>query len=72
MRIADLHYYGPPQSRFPSREAWRNCEQSWETPLGPHPVPRLRIDDGEEYPVHVRQASPDELAAVRAQEVSGR
>ncbi len=68
MRIADLHYYGPPQTRFPSREAWRDCEQSWEPPLGPHPVPRLRIDDGEEHPVSIRQATAAEISArIRAQ-----
>lgn len=50
----DMHYYGPPQTRFPSREAWRNCEQNWQTPQGPSPFPKLRIDDGEEYPVHTR------------------
>lgn len=63
MRIADLHYYGPPKTRFPSREAWRDCEQSWEPPLGPHSVPRLRIDDGEEYPVHTRIATAAEVAS---------
>lgn len=54
-KTPDLHYYGPQYSRFPSREAWRNSSQNWNTPTGPNPTPKLRIDDGEEHPVTIRK-----------------
>lgn len=58
-KTPDMHYYGPQHSRYPSREAWRNTSQNWQTPQGPNAFPNLRTDDGEEYPVTVRKINEE-------------
>ncbi len=60
-----------PPGRAP-RTAWRNCEQSWETPYVAPPgymrITKADLTDGIDHPVTITRATPKQ--PIRRQELT--